>query len=75
MEVNLILKKLKINQDPHHLLQRFQKKWGGHLKGNLKRIQKENQILKRVRKGKKDGKYYLDYLISAYKSIFLQQHY
>ena len=63
MEVNLILKKIKkpkIDQDLHHLRQRFQKKTGDHLKVNLKRIQKENQTLKRVRKGKKVSIYFLD---------------
>ena len=59
MEVNrMMLQNLKIDRDLHHLQQGFQKKIGDHLKGNLKRIQKENRTLKRVRKEKKDSIYF-----------------
>ena len=62
MEVNLMLKNLKTDRDLHHLRQGFQKKTGDRLKGNLKRIQKENRTLKRVRKEKKDSIYFPDKL-------------
>ena len=58
MEVNRMLQNLKIDLDLHHLHQGFQKKIGDHLKGNLKRIQKENRTLKRFRKEKKDSIYF-----------------
>ena len=72
MEVNLILKKIKkpkIDQDLHHLRQKFQKKMRDHLKENLKRIQKENQTLKRVRKGKKNSIYLLYNVIRFTKNV------
>ena len=52
------LKNLKTDRDLHLLRQGFQKKIGDLLKGNLKRIQKENRTLKRVRKEKKDSIYF-----------------
>ena len=58
-----MLKNLKIDRDLHHLHQGFQKKTGDRLKGNLKRIQKENRTLKRVRKEKKDSIYFPDKVI------------
>ena len=59
-EVNRMLKNPKTDRDLHHLHQGFQKKIGDRLKGNLKRIQKENRTLKRVRKEKKDSIYFPD---------------
>ena len=55
-----MLKNPKTDRDLHHLHQGFQKKIGDRLKGNLKRIQKENRTLKRVRKEKKDSIYFPD---------------